>query len=564
MENEPQEQPSREDVQAKKWDQDKRKGIYSQIKTRSKVQKMESVRPTVINSTLIRNYIEEYNRENKIFDKDHVPIWDLTHLSLSYQNIMDISNLMGMEKLKKLQLDNNIIYKIQNLEHLVNLEWLDLSFNQIEKIENLETLTKLTDLSLYNNHIENVSGLEKLLELNVISLGKNKIKSYESVITYLREIPNKLEVLTLEGNPCTTKDIEYLWYVIAYLNNLKYLDYHVIKQEDRDRAIEKHREDIVERDNQKEADKNVVETPSMDKEQLEMLEEAHIACTVDIFQKILEDDENNTHLKILPNYPDIMTRADEDIKDRTANFRSAMLKLHHDKKETINYCTEIMKNAEIDSEKKSIQLIDNFKINLNKETSKINLKDASDEELDKYEFDIHGQIDMLEDKLTTVEMTLVGVLADAVANFTSKIDAINKEMDKLNTEYCKDITELDNKFRVELKDHALKMYDEIYKDYTNNQSEKWENDNALTELVLDKDGMLSYFELAKDHQEQKINEKEGEMRIAIKNDWTSTLDGLTNHQHDRNRKIIQEIIQMSKDKKDEISSKINEIKSAYY
>lgn len=40
-------------------------------------------------------------------------IWDLTHLSLSYKNIVEIDNLNGMEKLTKLQLDNNIITKIK-------------------------------------------------------------------------------------------------------------------------------------------------------------------------------------------------------------------------------------------------------------------------------------------------------------------------------------------------------------------------------------------------------------------------------------------------------------------
>lgn len=555
--------PSEEEVMEKKWDQEKRKGIYSQIKTRSKVAKMESVRPTVINSVLIKNYIEEYNRENKIFDKDNIPLWDLTHLSLSYQNIMDISNLKGMENLKKLQLDNNIIYKIQNLDHLVNLEWLDLSFNQIERIEGLDSLTKLTDLSLYNNHIQYVGGLEKLLELNVLSLGKNKIKSYEGVITYLREIPNKLEVLTLEGNPCTTKDIEYLWYVIAYLSNLKYLDYHVIKQEDRDRAIEKHREDIVERDNQKETDKKIVQTPLMDKDKFSLLEEAHIACTVDIFHKILQDDENNTKLKVLPNYQDLMTKIDEDIKDATSHFQSLMLKLHHDKKETIKYCTEIMKNAELDAEKESIRLINEYKSKYKAESLKIDPNSVTDQELDKFESEMHKEVDILEDKLTSVEMNLVGVLADAVSNFSSKVEAIKKEMDRHNTDYCKNITELDNRFRVELKEHAFKMYDDIFRDYENNQSEKWENETNLTELVLDKDSMVSYFELAKDYQEGKINEKEVEMRVSIKVDWDNTQAALINSQHDRNRKIIQEIIELSAEKKDEISSLVNEIKDKY-
>ena len=52
-------------------------------------------------------------------------------LLLSYQNILKIDNLVGFDKLVKLQLDNNIIDKIENLSHL---EALDLSFNNITHI----------------------------------------------------------------------------------------------------------------------------------------------------------------------------------------------------------------------------------------------------------------------------------------------------------------------------------------------------------------------------------------------------------------------------------------------
>ena len=128
--------------------------ISNRLKAKAKIDDdKETVKPTVINDILIRKYIVQYNKENKIFDKNNEPIWDLTHLSLSYKNIIEIDNLKGMDKLSKLQLDNNIICKIQNLDHLVNLQWLDLSFNLIEKIENLDNLTQLTDLSLFDNRL---------------------------------------------------------------------------------------------------------------------------------------------------------------------------------------------------------------------------------------------------------------------------------------------------------------------------------------------------------------------------------------------------------------------------
>ena len=65
-----------------------------------------------LNSNVCRDYLVQYNKENRIFDKDDLSLWELTHLSLSYKNIIEIDNLLGLDKLQRLQLDNNIICKI--------------------------------------------------------------------------------------------------------------------------------------------------------------------------------------------------------------------------------------------------------------------------------------------------------------------------------------------------------------------------------------------------------------------------------------------------------------------
>ena len=153
--------------------------------------------------------------------------WDLEHLSLSYQNILEINNLMGMEKLCKLQLDNNIITKVSGLDTLVNLTWLDLSFNLIENIEGLDKLTKLEDLTFYKNKITEVQGLDNLHCLNVLSLGKNKISDLAETVGYLRSLKNNLQVLRLDDN-CFLSEKDHRYYCIAILPNLKYIDYTLI------------------------------------------------------------------------------------------------------------------------------------------------------------------------------------------------------------------------------------------------------------------------------------------------------------------------------------------------
>jgi len=96
--------------------------ISKRLKSKAKTEKdQESVKPTVINDVLIKRYLVQYNKENNIFDKNDEPLWSLTHLALSYKNIIEIDNLQGMDRLMKLQLDNNIITKIEGLDHLVNL-----------------------------------------------------------------------------------------------------------------------------------------------------------------------------------------------------------------------------------------------------------------------------------------------------------------------------------------------------------------------------------------------------------------------------------------------------------
>jgi Leucine-rich repeat (LRR) protein len=124
---------------------------------------------------------------------------DVRCMLLSYKNVLKIDNLVGFEKLIKLQLDNNIIERIENLGHLTSLEWLDLSFNNITAISGLETLTNLTNLSLFSNRLTEVKGLDTLTKLQCLSLGNNLISDFQSVM-YLRPF-KKLQAINFVGNP---------------------------------------------------------------------------------------------------------------------------------------------------------------------------------------------------------------------------------------------------------------------------------------------------------------------------------------------------------------------------
>ena len=240
-----------------------------------------------------------------------------TQLKLSFRNIWKIGNLDGFDNLRKLCLDNNIIAEIEGVSHLVNLEWLDLSFNNIEKISGLEKLTKLTDLSLFNNKISTIEGLEACSALQCLSLGNNEIKVLESIVK-LRPF-KKLHLLNLEGNP-VSKEADYRVFTLAYLNNLKYLDYAMVVKSEVAAAREQYQDDLM----------DVEEKESLEEEKLAReraaaantakLKAANLAFTETIFADMFEDDEDDVKLKSLPGIQDRKARFSTTVEEVCTEF----------------------------------------------------------------------------------------------------------------------------------------------------------------------------------------------------------------------------------------------------
>ena len=51
-----------------------------------KVKRLIAFRLRTDGEAATREYLINYNKENRIFEKDDMPIWELTHLSLSYKS----------------------------------------------------------------------------------------------------------------------------------------------------------------------------------------------------------------------------------------------------------------------------------------------------------------------------------------------------------------------------------------------------------------------------------------------------------------------------------------------
>ncbi|KAK0167733.1 hypothetical protein PV327_001604 [Microctonus hyperodae] len=201
--------------------------------------------PTVINYTCLINLITQQaprGEAGRLYHEDGIKLNEIKEIRVEFLRILKIDHLWIMTNLVKLSLSHNKIEKIENLDALVKLCELDISFNSIKIMENLNCLSKLEILLLAGNQVETVEGIGNLTNLTIFSIANNKIQGWEHVL-YLRQFKN-LRSVNFTGNPCTLQE-NYNDYLIAFLPQIIYFSYSMIREEDRIKAMKIHRRSIA-------------------------------------------------------------------------------------------------------------------------------------------------------------------------------------------------------------------------------------------------------------------------------------------------------------------------------
>mgnify|MGYP000078779447 FL=1 len=520
--------------------------------------KVDAAHPNVINDEMIRNYIKEYNAENQIYGMDNMPFSQIVELRLSYQNILKISNLTGLSGLKKLCLDNNIISRIEGLDSedakgLESLEWLDLSFNRIKVIEGLESLVNLTDLSLFSNQIQEVSppSLDANTKLNVLSLGDNQISSFEPTISYLRGFKH-LQVLKLEGNPLTS-EMTYKNYVIAYISQLKYLDYVQIDPQDMAKAKEEYRNELLSKDAQAQSEEDPEKKASEEKRIAE-LSEAYLEKTHNVLEKLSENnEEEEANLALLTDQEEMYREFAEKFKDKTAAFQTKIIGLNTEMNGLIEKFEKSVTKAERDCEEESIKLISAYE-----KEEKYCFKNFEENEEDENSEEAVKQLlskaDVLESQLIEKEMALSERLNDAINRFEKKLKTVVEQIkeeakdfqETVNADIADYFTDLDNKMKEEIQAFSSENAD--MENYTPQQREVFQQKEPLTNAIttLQEEYKSAVFKI-----EEKVSKNyESKMEKFI--------EQFKEDQHDRNRNHIIEIVEIASSKRQAVDNKLAE------
>lgn len=148
-----------------------------------------------------------YNLQHLKLSKNHIvnisPLKDLKNLislDLSGNKIKDISALAGLKALQYIELSDNEVANLAPLAKLENMAALYLSGNKIKDLSPLVNLKKLYTLSVNRNQIQDLKPLEKITHISTLGLEHNRIsdlaplkKQHELSLLMLRH--NKIKNL---------------------------------------------------------------------------------------------------------------------------------------------------------------------------------------------------------------------------------------------------------------------------------------------------------------------------------------------------------------------------------
>ena len=232
---------------------------------------------------------------------------------------------------------------------------------------------------------------------------------HDEPVQYLKKLKNKLEVLKMADNPFQFtggNETDYKLYTIEMLKGLKYLDYELIDEASRKAAELKYGEQ------NNEAEAAAEKEEEEEKEVDQLLIEARIDCTEDMLDKILTtfckgEGGDNAKFKVLKGFENEWQKYDEQVNDQSQKYQQEMKNLYRQKKHLILYCTNAMRQEELECEKKAIKLIEDFQGKKKHKLRKIENEGEEIEHLiDDFEKELLDLVDELEDNLMEIEMKL--------------------------------------------------------------------------------------------------------------------------------------------------------------
>lgn len=465
---------------------------------------------------------------------------DVKCLLLSYQNILKIDNLVGFDRVVKLQLDNNIIEKIEHLGHLTSLEALDLSFNNISEISGLENLTRMTTLSLFSNRITQLGGLDTLDKLQVLSVGNNLISQLDNVM-YLRSF-SKLQAVNLVGNPFCQEE-EYRRYVLAHLKHIKYLDYRLVDQQAVAAAKEQYQDELLDLEETEQQQETQADAADEKVKRLALHRSANLKDMDSLLEDIMvKGDGDMVRLRSLQPFQEPLSQLREQVDALTDEYIATVLghmELKRKEREEFSTAMDYAK-AEASAESKA-------EIARYSALSKASLCETGENVVAVLQT-LHKANDTLFEKLMDLEVSQSERYAESISTFESAYDELTKRTFEVLQVFFAKLRDLETSYHERLVAAGSELLERVASDHADNIP-----DEART-LLQDKDTLNGVINAAHDARVARLDAKEDELRTLEDVSNKATIKSAVDAEYHRNRTRIIEIWNLSSQNRDELAS----------
>jgi len=521
----------------------------AKIAIEQRKKKTEVVEPQVISEDLLIEGVEEPVRpEGEPWEPIDFP--KATSLRLSFLNIIEISNVNNFDSLTTLRLDNNIIDKINNLNHLEKLTWLDLSFNNITQIENLDQLKNLTDLSLYHNQIEEINNLDGCPNLNILSLGHNNIKDLKQ-IDYLRKFSN-LRCVCLEGNRVCQHD-SYNQHVLAYLTNLKYLDYMLIDRKAVFQAQEGYQLDELTELREREASEKANLNAQKEKEAvLEKLRGAFLDCTEDLFEELFSKDVEPEHVTVLACYGQLKEDYRDKLTDEIKILKGGMEEKNEIRVKKASAFEKAVNVAEKESEDEAFKAVREFRSLKKQVLATLDKEEnASPDRMQTMLQQLQEQLENLGNHLMGNEVQLQESIEEAISMFDSQINEIVKGMLEKGDSFFRKIEDYEKNFAQSLMEGANSEMDSFAQ---NQEIALADNDTNKAKYLGNREEMHQACTNFNEAHMSLIQNKEDYMSNSMNKWMKDVFSTHTERQYHRNRQRIMDIKKVIDECREEITA----------
>ncbi|EAY02307.1 Leucine Rich Repeat family protein [Trichomonas vaginalis G3] len=485
---------------------------------------------------------------------------DIKVLRLCFMYIRRIDNLQCYTGLKELYLANNCITKIENLAVLTSLTKLDLSFNQINDVddeghpfnpfEGLTPLVNLEELSIFKNKITRLDEFPELPKLRFLSLGRNNISEL-SEVQNLYKIKS-LRILTLVGNPIASKDICKLT-VLAYLQNLHFLDYVRVTKNDIQDARERLSDQLNTLQQAEDTDKQYKDRARAEEAQKKTLSDAFLIKISDLNTSLFKGDNDYQKLNTIRELGEPTALFTDDITKATNGFVADIIAQAHSLKMEEELFNSAYKKVTEENQLQMIQVVkrlDRKRRAFLIEASKAETMNEEEAQLEEDESQkIMDEITKTEDELLTSEFALVDMVAEMIRAYELELDErINVITEKIAL-FFGTLRNLNSEYNEKVNDICMKLWERF------NQGEAVEVSDEVRSILVDKDAMTSTIQASNEHRNTKIYKREEGIGNAYKQRIDQMISTAKQNDLERNRKRVAEITKY-------IQNTIEAIKSA--